>query len=91
MTLQIEERNAVLTASLVLLTGVVIGWKLKELRLKYLKAKRDFFLRKANATQDLIAGDDAVTFVCVADKQALAEQPLLIDAHLLTGPVEESS
>lgn len=67
MTLQMEERNAVLSASLLLLAGVALGWKLKELRLKYLKAKRDFFMRKANATHERLAGgEDAheVGFVC---------------------------
>lgn len=37
----------VLVASAAFLFGVVLGWKLHEWRLQYLKRKRDYYARKA--------------------------------------------
>ena len=54
MTIQLEDRAAALVACVIFVGGAVVGWKLKEYRLKYLKAKRDFYLRKAGDTHDRI-------------------------------------
>lgn len=56
MAIQLEDRVAALGACLIFLGGVFVGWKLKEYRIKYLKAKRDFYLRKANTTNETIHG-----------------------------------
>ena len=51
---QLEGKAVTVSIGAAFLLGFILGWKSKEMRLKYLKAKRDYLARKAQETHDKI-------------------------------------
>ena len=48
---EVSGRQLTVMASLAFLGGVIVGWKLKSLRVKYLQAKRNYLAKKSVETQ----------------------------------------